>query len=82
MKNISGIFVNKVIHNFKYIATGIKTGEKELVVKVFKEAVKQRACKSRTNINFSNVVFKCGLMEYIVDNHTLDCIAGIANEQG
>jgi hypothetical protein len=69
---MNGLLVDKVIHNFKYIAVSVETGQKILiVVSSFKETVKQGKRKSRANVGFRNTMLERGLAENIVDKHTL-----------
>jgi hypothetical protein len=63
VKNISGPLINKVIHDFKHIARGIKPGEQKFIVVTFNKTVKQGAGKSPANTGFRNAVFEHGLIE-------------------
>jgi hypothetical protein len=75
MKNMGSLLINKIIHDFKDIATGVKAREQEFVCITFNKAVKQRARKSHTNIGFSDTVFECGLIEKVVNEHLVVSIA-------
>jgi hypothetical protein len=75
MKNMGGLFINKIIHDFKDIATGVKAREQELVCITLNKTVKQRTCKSHANISLSDIVLERRLVEKVVNEHLVVNIA-------
>ena len=71
MEYISSIFINKIIHNFKDVATSVKPREQEFVVIIFKKTIKQWSRKSHANIIFGNTMLERRLIEHIFSDHIL-----------
>jgi len=69
MKNINGMFINKVIHDFKDIALGVKARKQKFIVIPFNKTVKQGARKSHADIRFCDTMFECSLIEKVMNNH-------------
>ena len=69
MKNIGGLFIYKIIHYFKHIATGVKAGKQKLVIIPLNKTVKQGAGKSHTNIILRNIMLKCRFIEFVDAEH-------------
>jgi hypothetical protein len=63
------MFINKIIHNFKHIAMGIKPREQKFVGVSLKETIKQRTGESRANVKIGNTVFERGFMEQVIGEH-------------
>jgi hypothetical protein len=63
------LFINQIIHDFKQIARGIKTGKQEFVGIPLQESVKQRACKRGANIGLADPMLKRGLVEQVISEH-------------
>ncbi|GMO50723.1 MAG: hypothetical protein Pg6C_14880 [Treponemataceae bacterium] len=69
MKNIRGLLVNQIIHDFKQIAASIKAREQKFVGISLHESVKPGPRKSHANISFAHLVFERGLMEQVSSEH-------------
>jgi hypothetical protein len=72
MKDVYGLLIDKIIHDFKHSTMDIKPGEQKLVVIILKQPVKQGPRKSPANIGFRNSMLKRGIMKQVVGGHTVE----------
>jgi hypothetical protein len=71
MKNIDGLLINDIIHDFKQIAVGIETNQGIFVVKPFHKAIIYMGFNGPSNIGLGYPMLESGWIELNIRVHAL-----------